>query len=451
MSNRIPHIENTDEDTPYCIWHPNTALEATYREVAHEYPHMRYQVGRACAVAGYTELFLELNLRPDAHIAEEAREAGHMAIYDHIMAQQSVYSIMDDYNRTVNSATPDVSCLNGDTAVCSSLDSKQAFTEATVPEIIDGEEFPGFLEDAGYVENTFDITEDMCIDVTTSEGPSHLTAEAVARRKTLISLLTEPLPTHLPTVDKDLLICMAAYNGDIDRYTRLRRPKMVEGELQCCVRGIYHNTMFAIWWLKQALPADDEGALSKAICARFIMNNVLSKVSSDNLPYLIWYPTIAAPTTYRKLARIAPQTIPQVLRACIVADYVDLFDELSTDAIPDDTILNEAALSPNRNYEEALLARVAVVGKRKIEPYEEWKRGTHRELNGSAIDVHMSRVWLTPSTHPYTFYNGHRGDVSRLELLACLPEEWRIGVDDEDTEKDVDYIDHPSSGRCKMG
>ena len=51
MSNVIPNLESPDE-VPYCIWHPVTASEETYRELARRYPHMAYQVGRACAVAG---------------------------------------------------------------------------------------------------------------------------------------------------------------------------------------------------------------------------------------------------------------------------------------------------------------------------------------------------------------------------------------------------------------
>ncbi|CBF71445.1 hypothetical protein AN6781.2 [Aspergillus nidulans FGSC A4] len=38
----------------------------------HQYPSMRYQVGRACAAAGYFDLYKELDLLPDVSIAEEA-------------------------------------------------------------------------------------------------------------------------------------------------------------------------------------------------------------------------------------------------------------------------------------------------------------------------------------------------------------------------------------------
>lgn len=59
---------------------------------------------------------------------------------------------------------------------------------------------------------------------------------------TTMELLSSPLPVDLPPCDKDLLICMAAYRGDIDRYCRLRRPYFVRGELYYIVRGIckYH-------------------------------------------------------------------------------------------------------------------------------------------------------------------------------------------------------------------
>lgn len=71
MSNIIPEMA-TDAVTPYCIWYPDVATEETYRELSRRYPRMRYQIGRACAVAGYNKLFDELQLLPDVSIAEEA-------------------------------------------------------------------------------------------------------------------------------------------------------------------------------------------------------------------------------------------------------------------------------------------------------------------------------------------------------------------------------------------
>jgi hypothetical protein len=70
-------------------------------------------------------------------------------------------------------------------------------------------------------------------------------------RRTLISLLYSPLPTDLPPVNNDLFILHAAYSGNIDRYTRLRRPSTLKAEGGCVVRGIYHEIMFAKWWSLQ--------------------------------------------------------------------------------------------------------------------------------------------------------------------------------------------------------
>ncbi|KAL2286449.1 hypothetical protein FJTKL_06820 [Diaporthe vaccinii] len=54
MSNNIPDIPAAEE-FPHCIWYPDVASEDSYRQLARRYPQMRYQVGRACAVAGYKE------------------------------------------------------------------------------------------------------------------------------------------------------------------------------------------------------------------------------------------------------------------------------------------------------------------------------------------------------------------------------------------------------------
>ena len=74
MSNQVPnHMEGSEQ--PYCIWYPDLATEDTYRALALKFPNMRYQVGRACAAAGYYALFKELDLLPEVSIAEEARES----------------------------------------------------------------------------------------------------------------------------------------------------------------------------------------------------------------------------------------------------------------------------------------------------------------------------------------------------------------------------------------
>ncbi|KAL3432069.1 hypothetical protein BDV09DRAFT_187808 [Aspergillus tetrazonus] len=115
MSNGIPDMAGHYE-TPYCIWHPDVASEETNRQLAARYPEMRYQVGRACAVANYVGLYKELDLLPDVHIAEEARDNNAMEIYNLIMASEVKYDV-DDYTRTINLEYPKAGVyLNGDTA-----------------------------------------------------------------------------------------------------------------------------------------------------------------------------------------------------------------------------------------------------------------------------------------------------------------------------------------------
>ncbi|KXT06319.1 hypothetical protein AC578_9174 [Pseudocercospora eumusae] len=334
MSNRVP-IMVSDDEVPYCIWYPEVASEATYRQLYAAYPSMSYQVGRACAVAGYFSLYKELDILPKVHIAEEARECGNPAIFDHIIAQPTRYDIMNDYTRTINvdsASTAADAHLNGDTTVEPSLHVRQQFSHADVPEIIDGEEFAGPFDSDGYNENIFNIAEDMNIDSVDQYQAAKSSSDEVRHSQLLIKLMTEPLPVELPTIDKDLLLLVAAYSGDIDRYARLRRPRL---------------------WSKQALPEGRAGQkMSEAICARFIMNNVLSKVTdcASDMPYLIWYPTLAAETTYRKLAEVSPGMVPQILRACVVANYSGLFDELIANTIPDEAVAKEYKASANPHF-----------------------------------------------------------------------------------------------------
>lgn len=454
MSNRIPDI-SSETDTPYCIWHPEVASEETYRQLALQYPGMVYQVGRACAVAGYTTLYQSLDILPDVHIAEEAHESGSHLIYQDIMSKSTRYSIMNDYDRSIDTKRLAAAHLNGDTAARYTLNMKQKFSEARVrPLCEDGEsdeffaDFDMFdLKGPGYQETTLNITEDMGIDLTRSDDVPH----DVSHSNLLIQLLTNPLPRELPTVDKDLLICMAAYYGDIDRYARLRRPTMVFGELHSCVRGIYHNTMFAVWWSHQKEP---HYKIEEAVSARYIMNNSLSKAPlsrSACTPYLIWYPTVAFPSTYAKLAKLSPHMLPQILRACIVGNYVSRFDELITsgEIEPDAALLLEASESHNSHFKTVLAARTAASGQPEPEYSEEWKMNTHRSLDGSDLELHKT-AGMSTATMWDSLYNGYGCNAGSLELLACLPEEWKIPAG-EDMSVMMDYVKWPTKPLKKAG
>lgn len=256
MSGRIPSLSGT-EDTPYCIWYPEIPSEATLRALAQRYKHMLYQVARACAVAGYVDLYLELDVLPEVHIAEEARECGNLEIYRRIMSAPVRYEVMNDYLCTIAPEPRPGARLNGDTAVRRSLDSKQ---ELQVPETPDELLFPGFDT------NLFNITGDMNIDLADSDLPLlNLSSDT-------LRLLSTPLPYDIPIVDKDLLILMAAYHGDIDRYARLRRPNFIPKELECCIRGIFHNTSFALWWTaqEQEVLQDEKLSTSRSSSRRLV-------------------------------------------------------------------------------------------------------------------------------------------------------------------------------------
>ncbi|KAK7421154.1 hypothetical protein QQZ08_010084 [Neonectria magnoliae] len=152
MSNTIPDGLDDVDARPYCIWNPDFASPETYRDFARQYPARRCHVGRACAAAGYTELYAELGLLLDISIAEEARKSkrNNRAIFESITRNPVKYEIMDDYTCTFNTQNPEV---------------------------------PGIFEQR--------------------------------------YLLFNPLPQDLPTVDKHVLILVAALESNVNRYARL--------------------------------------------------------------------------------------------------------------------------------------------------------------------------------------------------------------------------------------
>lgn len=456
MSNSVPDMTMTGDDVPYCIWHPNTATEDTYRQLVRRYPDMAYQVARACAVAGYTSLYQELegDILPEVAIADEARASGSMDIFKSIMSKPVKYRVMDDYTRSIL-AVPEPSGLNGDTAIRPMLEVKQKFKtprghedcvlggedDSDIDDDDDSDLFSMFPE-PGFEERMFNITEDMNVDefdTPESDDSSNLA---------MAEYLAKPLPLDLPEGDKDILILAAAYAGNVDRYARLRRPNMVYNEAGCVVRGIYHCPFFATWWTTQELPKRPyrHGTwIAQAVNARMIMSNDLSRLTPDlprdQLPYLIWYPAVAKPGTYKEVARRFPAMKPTVLRAAIYTKDRGLFDSMLENVEPDPFLLGEAQAHDTDEaqsyFTRRLLARAEELGlaadildmQNDRWGVEFWKRYSVR--SGVHQGMPASGNWLcngpgiVGAAQDPGIYNEVWADASSAELFASAPEKWR--------------------------
>ncbi|CAG8933970.1 unnamed protein product [Penicillium salamii] len=328
MSDMIPDMQDPATQ-PYCIWYPEPASEETYREVVRQYPSMRYQVGRACAAAWYTELYQELDLLPDVSIAEEAREADEDAdIYKIIMSAPQRYAVMNDFTRSVNLENPQTPAfLNGN------MKPRQALAQRALP--------PKNLPDT--TAEDIDIEEDGFIGLENFSLGGHANIGPGESDQ-----LWMPLPLDLPVLEKRLQAQMAAWEGNVDRYARLMHPRRLRSEIEynCILRGIYHNTTFARWWAYQLetnaariiLPGKllSEGnkrecrEIRTAINARKIMNNDISGIDDDSdcLPWLIWWPVKPSHSTCDELARKCPSMRHQIAIACVICDYEELFQQL---------------------------------------------------------------------------------------------------------------------------
>ncbi|KAK3938334.1 hypothetical protein QBC46DRAFT_441086 [Diplogelasinospora grovesii] len=531
MSNRIPDMSPDSDfagDMPYCIWHPEVATEDTYRRLVQRYPAMAYQVARACAVAGYTDLYRELDILPEVHVAEEARANGSTAIFELIMAEPVRYKIMDDYTRTVCLHAPTAPAyLNGDTCVRPMLDEKEDIREPTTKRDIDDPEYRrpnphyGYYH-PGFKRPAFNITEDMNVSVPKEGLPAWLRDDYEPDRwweaprlpwtNSMAELLTTPLPQDLPEGNKDLLIIMAAYYGDIDRYVRLRRPtSLADNEAWCIVRGIYHNSLFAAWFASRQTAEIDrlyqcggsEGkvwAIVAAIDARFIMDNNLSrlvpyftdpptnipkgekvKTKDYDPPYMIWYPKLAAQSTYAELARQVPSMRQAVARACVFGNFKEVFDQIlaaDPEFCPDVFTLREARISPQPRadyYEEAIMKRARELGrdvelKSSVEgnrdesgrwAHHDWRWPSVRPGGYKLSDSGYNHMHHYPETYTTLYSSLHTGvlyadqdnidknvyndigcDAGPVEMWVGLPEEWRP-VDGPHWVRSLDYVSWP--------
>lgn len=112
----------------------------------------------------------------------------------------------------------------------------------------------------------------------------------------------------------------------------------VEDEFRCIIREIYHNVFWAKWWSSQIpeIPENEDMARSRlirrAINARRIMSDdvtwVTNNTPDDLLPTNIWWPAVVSPEGYERLAHKRPDMLDRCLRACIVANYQDMWDKL---------------------------------------------------------------------------------------------------------------------------
>ncbi|KAJ5689264.1 hypothetical protein N7462_003656 [Penicillium macrosclerotiorum] len=335
MSDTIPDMQDPATQ-PYCIWYPDLASEETYREIARQYPSMRYQVGRACAAACYTDLYKELDLLPDVSIAEESRELNKNTdaeIYKIIMSSSQQYVVMEDFSRSVleNPRTP--AFLNGD------MKPRWALGQRVYP----GKNLPETTaDDIDIEEDGFIGLQDISLgDISGVEDYAKLGPGQSDQ-------LWMPLPLDLPFLEKRLQTQMAAWEGNVDRYSRLMHPRRLRTKLEynCILRGIYHSTTFARWWAYQLetnpgraiLPGKLLGQGNKQECreirtainARMIMNNDISGIDNDSdcLPWVIWGPVKPSELTLADLVRKCPSMGHQVAITCIICDYESIFRSL---------------------------------------------------------------------------------------------------------------------------
>ncbi|KAI8869154.1 hypothetical protein GQ42DRAFT_31475 [Ramicandelaber brevisporus] len=138
MNNDLSFIR----DRIYCIWYPQTATEETYRKLVQMHPEEKYIVGRACAVAGYTKLYRELNLEPEISILREAKANKH----------QLIVSIIDSDTRPMTCVLSDGWHVKYPTTITYDLDH---VTTQTVDQLYEGDSI--ICEDDGTEITSEDI------------------------------------------------------------------------------------------------------------------------------------------------------------------------------------------------------------------------------------------------------------------------------------------------------
>ena len=183
----------------------------------------------------------------------------------------------------------------------------------------------------------------------------------------------------------------------------------------------------AKWWSLQPTKPGAAG-IGKAITARFIMNNDLSRITEDtlesDLPELIHYPSWAHPSTYAELVRRKPEMTLAVGIACIATNDEILFKNLKFSPKEYDELASEAMRSHNPYYLKQVLQNSATCADDK-EFYE------RRNYHMAPIETTSTRLLLNLDGYVVSDeqggpYNGLGANFSGLDLFVCAPDEMKI-------------------------
>ncbi|KAK2850658.1 hypothetical protein FQN49_005451 [Arthroderma sp. PD_2] len=309
-----------------------------------------------------------------------------------IMVPHCRYAIMDDYDLSINldSENPGAPAfLNGDTTVRWKLQDRKKF-------------YRGTYNFKGRRMRTWkwSIEEDDYISEKESSWPDKYNILSPEE----VKLLYNPLPQDLPTMKKDLLVHMAAYEGNVDRYARLAPRWPMEGvERVCVIRGIYHNTMFARFWADeikrnprrvQALKFSGLSFIKQAISARRIMINDVEEFyngwpDDEPQPHVIWKPLQPCEDTLKLLAERVPSMKKTAAVACIFCDYEEMYKEINCTPHPD--LATAAKESRNPFYLRDIEQKAAEQGIDLYEKYDEpmWLSESLEALTSHRMSAHL--------------------------------------------------------------
>ncbi|KAJ5494691.1 hypothetical protein N7463_010778 [Penicillium fimorum] len=204
--------------------------------------------------------------------------------------------------------------------------------------------------------------------------------------------------------------------------------------------------MFAMWCSLQTDPTFQYNGIKASIHARFIMNGDLSRITldtpSEELPYLLWYPSIPRRSVLRELFRRQAMMKSAIARTCIIVNYEDLYDLLDVD--PDTEIMDDARDSQNLQYIQDLEAKIPDRG------YRPFPRGITYEIPRKLkmFEYPPSHLWIdfadsSPSIEDDGIsYNGSIVCFNSLQLSFSAPEPLKQLVAETHCAIDIDEYYH---------
>lgn len=159
-------------------------------------------------------------------------------------------------------------------------------------------------------------------------------------------------------------------------------------------------------------------SLRKHTTPTFIMYGIVPDIDTEKpetLPYCDWYTDVASEQTYREVARRYPQMMYQVARACAVAGYDTLYQEL--DILPEVAVAVAEEARASVTAEQSKIYRLVMKSPVRYSVMDGYERRIIPDPQQGFLNADTATIAKLKAAIPYQAVTWYLGDPMVFDLL----------------------------------